>query len=68
MYSHKLRTSEQAAGELISHVEDLLAICGGRDYVFYLDAAVVDRFCDADFCGVDDGGPITRSTERGELV
>jgi hypothetical protein len=24
--------------------QDLLAICGGRDYVFFLDAAVVDRF------------------------
>ena len=42
--AHKLKTTERAAGELISHVEDLLAICGGRDYVFYLDAAVVDRF------------------------
>eukprot|EP00966_Prymnesium_polylepis_P286849 6625705-Prymnesium_polylepis.1 len=42
--AHKLKTSEQAALELIGHVEDLLAICGGRDYVFYLDAAVVERF------------------------
>ena len=25
-------------------MEDLLAICGGRDYIFFLDAAVVDRF------------------------
>ena len=33
-----------ARGELIGHVEDLLAICGGRDYVFFLDAAVVERF------------------------
>ena len=42
--AHKLKTTEQLAGELIAHVEDLLAICGGRDYVFYLDAAVVERF------------------------
>ena len=42
--AHKLKTTEQLAGELIGHVEDLLAICGGRDYVFFLDAAVVDRF------------------------
>ena len=25
-------------------MQDLLAICGGRDYVFFLDAAVVERF------------------------
>jgi hypothetical protein len=25
-------------------IQDLLAICGGRDYVFFLDAAVVERF------------------------
>ena len=42
--AHKLKTTEQLAGDLIGHVEDLLAICGGRDYVFFLDAAVVDRF------------------------
>ena len=42
--AHKLQTTEQLAGDLIGHVEDLLAICGGRDYVFFLDAAVVDRF------------------------
>ena len=40
--AHKLKTTEQLAGDLIGHVEDLLAICGGRDYVFFLDAAVVD--------------------------
>ena len=42
--AHKLKTTEQLAGDLIGHVEDLLAICGGRDYIFFLDAAVVDRF------------------------
>ena len=42
--AHKLKTTEQLAGDLIGHVEDLLAICGGRDSVFFLDAAVVDRF------------------------
>lgn len=42
--AHKLRTTEQLAGALVGHVEDLLAICGGRDYIFFLDAAVVDRF------------------------
>ena len=41
--AHKLKTTEQLAAELIGHVQDLLAICGGRDYVFFLDAAVVDR-------------------------
>ena len=30
---------------MLTHpIQDLLAICGGRDYVFFLDAAVVDRF------------------------
>ena len=42
--AHKLKTSEEASHQLIGHVEDLLAICGGRDYVFFLDAGVVDRF------------------------
>ena len=42
--AHKLETTELLAGELLGHVEDLLAICGGRDYIFFLDAAVVDRF------------------------
>lgn len=42
--AHKMRLNEQLAGDLIGHVEDLLAICGGRDYIFFLDAAVVDRF------------------------
>ena len=42
--AHKLHITEQLAGELIDHVEDLLAICGGRDYVFFLNAGVVDRF------------------------
>ena len=42
--AHKLKSSESHAGKLIAHVEDLLAICGGRDYIFYIDAAVVERF------------------------
>ena len=42
--AHKLKATERQAHELIDHVEDLLAICGGRDYVFFLDAAVVERF------------------------
>ena len=42
--AHKLKTTEALAAKLIGHVEDLLAICGGRDYVFFLDAGVVERF------------------------
>jgi len=42
--AQKMSTTERLAGELIAHVEDLLAICGGRDYVFFLDSAVVERF------------------------
>lgn len=29
--------------ELVGHSEDLLAICGGRMYVFFLDAAPTER-------------------------
>jgi hypothetical protein len=35
---------DESEGKLRGFVEDMLAICGGRDYVFYLDAAVADRF------------------------
>ena len=35
---------DEAEGKLRGFVEDMLSICGGRDYVFYLDAAVADRF------------------------
>ena len=42
--AHKLKTTEALATKLIGHLEDLLAICGGRDYIFFLDAAVVERF------------------------
>eukprot|EP00966_Prymnesium_polylepis_P165810 3832497-Prymnesium_polylepis.1 len=38
--AYKLKATERQATELIGHVEDLLAICGGRDYVFFLDAGV----------------------------
>ena len=30
--------------QLLGFVEDLLAICGSRDYVFFMDAAVTERF------------------------
>ena len=42
----KLKCKKELADKLIANVEDLLAICGGRSYVFFLDAAVVDRFAD----------------------
>lgn len=41
---HKLQTTPAVAQQLIGHVEDLLAICGGRSYVFFIDASVVERF------------------------
>lgn len=31
-------------GELLGYTQDLLAICGSRSYVFFLNAAIVDRF------------------------
>ena len=32
-------------GELLGYTQDLLAICGSRSYVFFLNAAVVERLC-----------------------
>ena len=32
-------------GELLGHVQDLVAICGSRSYVFFMNAAVVERLC-----------------------
>lgn len=39
-----LKAEERLEGELLGAVEDMLAICGSRDYVFFMDAAVTDRF------------------------
>ena len=36
--------AEELVGEQLGHLEDLLAICGARDYVFFIDAAVAERF------------------------
>eukprot|EP00965_Chrysotila_dentata_P149012 4921943-Pleurochrysis_carterae.AAC.1 len=33
--------------ELLGSVEDMLAICGSRDYVFFIDAAATERFSQA---------------------
>jgi hypothetical protein len=38
------REEEASDDELLGWVEDMLAICGSRDYVFFMDAAVTDRF------------------------
>ena len=35
----------EAGPELKGCIEDLLAVCGSRDYVFFMDAAVTERFC-----------------------
>ena len=44
--AHKLKTTERLSGELIGHVEDLLAICGGRHAMggqqFAADAVLLD--------------------------
>ena len=34
---------EEQLEHLVGHVEDVLAICGSRAYVFYLDAAPTER-------------------------
>jgi hypothetical protein len=39
----RLADVEEQTAELLGHSEDLLAICGGRMYVFYLDAAPTER-------------------------
>lgn len=39
-----LKAEERLEGELLGAIEDMLAICGSRDYVFFMDAAVTDRF------------------------
>lgn len=39
-----LKAEERLEGDLLGAIEDMLAICGSRDYVFFMDAAVTDRF------------------------
>lgn len=34
-----------ADGQQLGYVQDLMAICGSRSYVFLMNAAVVERFC-----------------------
>eukprot|EP00965_Chrysotila_dentata_P163535 5399983-Pleurochrysis_carterae.AAC.1 len=38
------KEEESFDNELLGSVEDMLAICGSRDYVFFIDAAVTERF------------------------
>ena len=38
---------ETLEGELLGHVQDLIAICGSRSYVFFMNAAVVERLCNS---------------------
>lgn len=39
----RLADLEEQLEHLVGHVEDVLAICGSRAYVFYLDAAPTER-------------------------
>eukprot|EP00966_Prymnesium_polylepis_P065097 1510919-Prymnesium_polylepis.1 len=39
----RLADAEAQSEELLGHSEDLLAICGSRMYVFFLDAAPTER-------------------------
>eukprot|EP00965_Chrysotila_dentata_P067684 2240162-Pleurochrysis_carterae.AAC.1 len=38
------KEEESFDSELLGSFEDMLAICGSRDYVFFMDAAVTERF------------------------
>eukprot|EP00966_Prymnesium_polylepis_P080281 1859742-Prymnesium_polylepis.1 len=42
-----LKAEGRLEGEILGGVEDMMAICGSRDYVFFMDAAVTDRFAQA---------------------
>ena len=37
------KEASQTGQQLLGFVEDMLAICGSRDYVFFMDAAVTDH-------------------------
>ena len=39
----RLADSSEQSDELLGHSEDMLAICGSRMYVFFLDAAVIQQ-------------------------
>lgn len=39
----RLADMEEHTTELLGHSEDMLAICGSRNYVFFIDAAVTER-------------------------
>merc|ERR1712185_514070 len=39
----RLADLEEQQAELLGHSEDMLAICGSRMYVFFLDAAPTER-------------------------
>lgn len=41
--AHEESKAPVLAGQLRAFIEDLQAICGGRSYIFFLNAAVVDR-------------------------
>jgi len=57
--------------QLLGSVEDLLAICGSRDYVFFMNAAVTERFSqdgslltfleEEDTMGAEAGGKLRKS-------
>ena len=55
----ELHLAESSAG-LAGYVQDLLAICGSRSYVFFLNAAIVERFCHS-------GSLLTFLEEKAEL-
>ena len=72
----RLADQEDQTGELLGHSEDMLAICGSRMYVFFLDAAPTERLIsqagslltyleEEDDLGAEGGGRLRKSILTG---
>eukprot|EP00966_Prymnesium_polylepis_P259295 5989129-Prymnesium_polylepis.1 len=72
----RLVDQEEQSTELLGHSEDLLAICGSRMYVFFLDAAPTERLIsqegslltylqEEDDLGAEGGGKLRKSILTG---
>ena len=72
----RLADQEEQSAELLGHSEDLLAICGSRMYVFFLDAAPTERLIsqegslltylqEEDDLGAEGGGKLRKSILTG---
>eukprot|EP00965_Chrysotila_dentata_P158539 5236629-Pleurochrysis_carterae.AAC.1 len=50
------KEEESFENELLDSVEDMLAICGSGDYIYFIDAAVTDRLADRQLVHLPRGG------------